>query len=190
MPNPRNLNYPLGCIGRTLNDLAREWKSPVPPIEALVVNQSTRFPGPGFDGFLIEQGERWENKAERRALIKTYWTKIYTYPYWRDVLAELRLQQTTDPAPEIIAGAGRIGGGEGPEHRALKELVGANPQLVGLCQDDSPGKLEWPLPSGDSVDVVFVRKNSIHAVEVKPAGAPEADVARGLFQCVKYRAVL
>src|SRR3954467_13977694 len=94
MPNPRNLNYPLGCIGRTLNDLAREWKSPVPPIEALVVNQSTRFPGPGFDGFLIEQGERWENKAERRALIKTYWTKIYTYPYWRDVLAELRLQQT------------------------------------------------------------------------------------------------
>lgn len=190
MPNPRNLNYPLGCIGRTLNGLAREWKSDVPPIEALVVNQNTRLPGPGFDGFLVQEGETWGNGAERRALIEAYWTKIYAYPYWRDVLAELQLRPAPDPAADIIAGAGRIRGGEGPEHLALKKHVCAHPHLVGLRQGDSPGEMEQDLPSGDKVDVLFAQKRVIRAVEVKPAGASEFDIVRGLFQCVKYRAVL
>lgn len=190
MPNPRNLNYPLGCIGRTLNDLAAEWDDDVPPIEALVVNQQTRLPGPGFDGFLTEQGESWTTKEERRALIEAHWAKIYAYPYWRDVLDELDLQLTADPATEIIARAGQTGGGEGPDHLALKELVRTSPHFIGLAYGDAPGESEYCLPSGDSVDVVFQQKRRIHAVEVKPAGAAETDIARGLFQCVKYRAVL
>lgn len=191
MPNPRNLNYVLGCIGRTLNELAAEWEDMVPPIEALVVNQQTRLPGPGFDGFLTEQGESWETKAERRALIEAHWARIYAYPYWRDVLDELKVEATVDAAPDIIARAGRAGGGgEGPEHLALKEHVRKNPHLVGLAYGSGLGEPEFCLPSGDSVDVVFERSGRIHAVEVKPAGAADSDIARGLFQCVKYRAVL
>lgn len=191
MPNPRNLNYVLGCIGRTLNDLAEEWEDHVPPIEALVVNQQTRLPGPGFDGFLTEQGETWNNKAERRALIEAHWARIYAYPYWREVLDELDVAPTVDAASDIIARAGRTGGGgEGPDHLALKELVRTNPHLVGLAIGDGAGEAEYCLPSGDSVDVVFRQKRRVHAVEVKPASAAEADIARGLFQCVKYRAVL
>lgn len=191
MPNPRNLNYVLGCIGRTLNELAKEWEDHVPPIEALVVNQQTRLPGPGFDGFLTEQGETWTTKAERRALIEAHWARIYAYPYWREVLDELEVEPTADAAADIIARAGRTGGGgEGPDHLALKELVRTNPHLVGLAIGDTPGEEECCLPSGDSVDVVFWQTRRIHAVEVKPAGAGEGDIARGLFQCVKYRAVL
>ncbi len=190
MPNPRNLNYPLGCIGTTLNDLAREWGSDVPPIEALVVNIATRLPGPGFDGFLTEKGESWDNKAERRAVIETYWAEIYAYPYWTDVLKELGLSETDDPAEDIIAKAGKRGGGEGPEHLALKKIICANPQMVGLEKRALSGILEYDLPSGDSIDVVFDLPRLVHAVEVKPASAGRSDVARGLFQCVKYRAVL
>ena len=191
MPNPRNLNYVLGCIGRTLNELAAEWEDHVPPIEALVVSQQTRLPSPGFDSFLTEQGETWTTKAERRALIEAHWARIYAYPYWSEVLDELEVEPTVDAAAQIIARAGRIGGGgEGPDHLALKETVRTNPHLVGLAIGDGSGEAEYCLPSGDSVDVVFRQKRRIHAVEVKPAGAAEADVARGLFQCVKYRAVL
>lgn len=157
-------------------------------------NWSSNYPTavcPGFDGFLTEQGETWATKAERRALIEAHWAKIYAYPYWREVLDQLEVEPTVDAATEIIARAGRTGGGgEGPDHLALKELVRSNPHRVGLAIGDDSGEAEYCLPSGDSVDVVFRQKRRIHAVEVKPAGAAEADIARGLFQCVKYRAVL
>jgi len=190
MPNPRNLNYPLGCIGRTLNEIGEEWGSEVPPIEALVVNQATRLPGPGFDGFLTEKGESWDNNEERKALIEQYWAGIYSYPYWDDVLEELKLTRTADPARAIIAKAGGGGGGEGPEHLALKLFVCANPQAVGLREIDPAGKAEHCLPSGDKIDVIFDHSRRTHAVEVKPKSSPPSDLARGLFQCVKYRAVL
>jgi len=190
MPNPRNLNYPLGCIGRTLNNVGKEWGSDVPPIEALVVNQETRLPGPGFDGFLVEKGENWNSKEERKSLIEQYWARIYSYPYWDDVLKELKLVKTADPAKAVIAKAGGSGGGEGPEHLALKLFVCANPQAVGLRKTDLAGRPEYCLPSGDKIDVVFDYSRRIHAVEVKPKSSPEGDLARGLFQCVKYRAVL
>lgn len=190
MPNPRNLNYPLGCIGDALNDLSTEWVDEIPHIQALVKNQHTNLPGPGFDGFLEQKGEKWSNAKERRAIIEAYWAKISAYPYWDDVLDALKLAPTaTDLAP-IIAEAGKGGGGEGPEHLALKNFVCANPHFVGLKVGDPSGEPEYGLPSGDSVDVVFAQKLRIHAVEVKPAGSGVLDITRGLFQCVKYRAVL
>ena len=44
--------------------------------------------------------------------------------------------------------------------------------------------------SGDSLDVLFFDSNRRIAVEVKGASAPVGEVIRGLFQCVKYEAVL
>lgn len=49
---------------------------------------------------------------------------------------------------------------------------------------------ELPLPSGDSLDVSFDAKKNWVGVEVKSAISPESDIVRGLFQCVKYRAVM
>ena len=190
MPNPRNLNYPLGCIGRTLNEIGAEWDYDVPPIEALVVNRATRLPGPGFDGFLTEKGESWNNNEERKYLIEQYWTAIYSYPYWDDVLEKLRLKRTADPAKVVIAKAGGHRGGEGPEHLALKLYVCANPHKVGLRDVDPVGEPEHCLPSGDKIDVIFNHSRRVHAVEIKPKSSPAADLARGLFQCVKYRSVL
>ena len=191
MPNPRNLNYPLGCIGDALNALAEEWGSEVPHIQSIVVNQATDLPGPGFDGFLTSQGFAWETKDERRAVIETYWAKVTSYPYWNDVLEALGLEPTKTDLADLIDRAGHGGGGgEGPEHLALKMFITRNPAVVGLKHDDADGEVEFCLPSGDSVDVVFNQKRRVRAVEVKPAGASVEDVTRGLFQCVKYRAVM
>jgi len=40
------------------------------------------------------------------------------------------------------------------------------------------------------VDVVFQRRKTLHAVEVKSQISNDADITRGLFQCIKYQSVL
>lgn len=190
MPNPRNLNYPLGCIGDELNRLSSKWGKEIPHIQALVVSKGTSVPGRGFDPFLKSRGKVWTTSAERKAILLTYIAEIANYLYWDDVLSELRLKPAASKIDDIIEKAVALGGGEGPEHKALKEYVRKHPECVGLPAGSAAGSAESGLPSGDSIDVLFDRKDRLVAVEVKPASAPIHDVTRGLFQCVKYRAVL
>lgn len=190
MPNPRNLNFPLGCIGDELNRLGKKWGQEIPPIQAMVVSKGTSVPGSGLDAFLTQRGKVWKTSNERKAILKTYIAEIGNYPYWDKVLVELGLKPVASKIDDIIDQAMSLGGGEGPEHTALKEFVRSHPECVGLPAGSAKGTAESPLPSGDSIDVLFDRKDRIVAVEVKPASAPIHDVARGLFQCVKYHAVL
>lgn len=190
MPNPRNLNYPLGCVGTVLNNLADYWGETIPPIQSLVVNQQTGFPGRGFDELMKAEEYNWNTTQERKAVIREYWARVHAYPYWDDVLEELNLSRFSNNLSDVIKLAGLRGGyGEGPEHQALKKRISENPDLVGLKAQDPEGQLEFGLPSGDRVDIVFCQRHRIHAIEVKPAKAAIGDVARGLFQCVKYRSV-
>ncbi|MFN3425668.1 MAG: hypothetical protein ACK40C_13280 [Novosphingobium meiothermophilum] len=76
MPNPRNLNYVLGSIGTTLNELASdpEWGE-IPHIQSLVINQQRRLPGEGFEGFLAQRMKEYQklSLAEKRAYLDAYW---------------------------------------------------------------------------------------------------------------------
>ena len=49
---------------------------------------------------------------------------------------------------------------------------------------------EYPLPSGDRLDVYFETSDCRYAIEVKPSTSPDDDITRGIFQCVKYKAVM
>ena len=115
---------------------------------------------------------------------------VFTFPDWDQVLDTFELSPAPvvelPPADEISAHGG---GGEGAEHKRLKEVVSVNPQWIGLPNSLSPGKVEVSLYSGDSLDVLFFDSNRRIAVEVKGASAPVREVIRGLFQCVKYEAV-
>ena len=44
--------------------------------------------------------------------------------------------------------------------------------------------------TGDAVDVPFTHGIRMWGVEVKSAVSQEGDILRGLFQCVKYRALV
>jgi hypothetical protein len=190
MPNPRNLNFVLGCVGNTLNDLSKSSGEEIPHIQAIVVNQHSDTPGDGFDGFLSDRGEKWKSEEERWAVLETYWARIKNYPHWGWVLEELGLSRANAGIDDLIDAAAGRGGGEGPEHAALKEYVRRHPTVIGLRADHPVGVSEYALPSGDSVDVVFRSVGRFDCVEVKPADCGAADVTRGLFQCVKYRAVV
>jgi hypothetical protein len=191
MSNPRNLNYVLGAVGRTLERLSRRWDEKVPPIQSVVYNKTTGLPGHGIGGFFMKpEAFAKLTPSRKKRVITDALESVFAYPHWPEVLKALQLKPAGSNNIPLIASAARFrGGGESDAHRRLKEYVAANAHKVGV-QRDLVGSVEYALPSGDSVDVVFDGRAEWTAVEVKPSTSPEKDVVRGIFQCVKYRAVI
>jgi hypothetical protein len=98
MANPRNLNYVLGSIGKTLEGLSQEWGEKVPPIQCLVINKQTGLPGAGIGWFFREKGpnaiKQFSDLAlrQQREIIQAELLEIYSYSKWIDVLNALSLQ--------------------------------------------------------------------------------------------------
>ncbi|PEQ10298.1 hypothetical protein B2G71_23060 [Novosphingobium sp. PC22D] len=85
---------------------------------------------------------------------------------------------------------GRVPGGESPEHRELREWARDNPDKFGIRPDlGLKAATEYPLPSGDRIDAVHIGERNALLIEAKSHRSGEADMERGIFQCVKYRAV-
>ncbi|TKA88880.1 hypothetical protein FAZ79_08365 [Guyparkeria sp. SB14A] len=192
MSNPRNLNYVLGSIGQSLERLSKAWKSKVPPIQCLVVNKSTGLPGEGIGWFLVKKADfATLPLRQKRAIVEAELQHVFSYPRWHEVLEALGLEPTTfDFTAFVNKARGGFGGGESQEHKALKEYVAQNPRVVGLGANTPRGATEYLLPSGDSLDVSFSGNKIWVAAEVKSSVSAEDDIVRGLFQCVKYRAVM
>lgn len=192
MSNPRNLNFVLGCIGQTLQHLSQHKNEAIPPIQCLVVNKATGFPGEGIGWFDVKMEDFSSLPLKRqREVVQMQLQRVYTYPKWRSLLSELGLAPIeTNFTSKVRAASTFRGGGESVEHKKLKEFVAANPSAIGLPASMSKGDTEVPLPSGDCLDVSFQAKSIWVAVEVKSAISNASDITRGIFQCVKYRAVM
>ncbi|WP_343347988.1 hypothetical protein WJT74_05920 [Sphingomicrobium sp. XHP0239] len=79
--------------------------------------------------------------------------------------------------------------GESDAHRNLKEWVKNNPEFVTgepHCIEAEP---EFRLDSADVADVLLETADTLWLVEVKPRFCGDPEHYRGIFQCVKYRAV-
>lgn len=190
MPNPRNLNYVLGSVGVALEHLSGEWNAgEVPPIQALVCNKETGLPGVGLGTFVRDQDFENASPTVRRRIVDGMLGRVYAYPNWVDVLEHFALEPIDSPPSQIGAQQAR-GGEETKEHRRLKYFVAAHPAKAKLKISHSVGRVEYPLRSGDSLDVLFDNDGSWVGVEVKARNASVAEVVRGLYQCVKYQAVL
>jgi hypothetical protein len=79
--------------------------------------------------------------------------------------------------------------GEGEEHKRLKLFLADNPRKIGI-QSKGKADTEVLLLSGDRLDGSFRSNELWVAVEVKGKNSPEADLVRGIFQCVKYKVIL
>ena len=192
IPNPRNLNYVLGSIGTTLENLSKAWKNKVPPIQCLVVNKNTGLPGEGIGWFLIKKKEFSSlNRRQQRAIVEAELQHVFSFRRWREVLSVLSLQPVASDFSAQIKKAASFGGsGESEAHKRLKIYISKNPAVVGLPENTPVGATEFSLASGDVADVHFEGKKDWIVVEVKSTISNEADITRGLFQCVKYKAVL
>jgi hypothetical protein len=79
---------------------------------------------------------------------------------------------------------------ESREHKFLKNYVLEHPACLRLGLRSPTGTIERRLLSGDEMDVEFVEGVRRIGVEVKSIRSGRADLLRGIYQCVKYRAVM
>jgi hypothetical protein len=91
---------------------------------------------------------------------------------------------------ELNRAAAAFGGVETEAHKRLKEFVARTPSVLDLPRSTPHGLLEQALPSGDCLDVSFEGRVFWVAAEVKAAHSLTADLTRGIYQCVKYLAVM
>ncbi|WP_072371477.1 hypothetical protein [Hyphomicrobium sp. NDB2Meth4] len=191
MPNPRNLDYPLGAIGKRLLSLGAEWGEAIPPIQCVVINKADGFPGKGIGWFINEENFKALSRARKREVIHAKLQDIFAYPRWREVLEALHLPYVPQNYTEANRRAAALGGGgESDDHKVLKTYVASTPALLDLPLGTPIGEQEYPLPSGDSLDVSFRHRNEWVAAEVKSARSSDDDIMRGIYQCVKYLAVM
>ena len=194
IPNPRNLNFVLGLIGNNLRRLGEQWGTRVPQLQAIVRNKTTDMPGEGFAEFAPDPRLfRRATRPQRKRIVEAMLQEVWAFPRWDDVLQHFGLEAVENrwvgrhprqPPPP------RAGLGESPAHRQLKEYLAAHPEALGLPPELAPGTLEFLFGSGDVVDILFDRGPEWIGVEVKSSVSDDADLVRGIYQCVKYHALM
>ncbi|MER0202790.1 hypothetical protein C8R26_1525 [Nitrosomonas oligotropha] len=196
--------YPAGAIGSALIETEIKWGEPIPPLNAIVVNAGNGLPGKGVNYYLERYYEPDMNvddmsEDEKRAVVEEIHEDIFAYERWDDILNEYGFFPIRDGVMDEAVDADEIeipnrGGwsseGESKQHKKVKEFVAANPQVVGLPRNNSQGQTEYLFASGDKADVVFETENGYLGVEVKSIISNDPDLNRGLFQAVKYQALL
>jgi hypothetical protein len=181
----------LAVTGHLLEQVADDWGDAVPHLTALVVAKEGRpdagLPSPGMDEFWPSYSSLSRVEKERKVLAER--DRIVSFgSRWNDVLRALNLPPVSvTAAPNQPLGVG----GESPEHLALKAFVRDHPECVGAVSG-SDCVIEYALPSGDEIDVFFRCKDEWLAVEVKSSTSDRLprDYERGLYQTIKYAAVL
>jgi hypothetical protein len=190
----------LGRLGKALESLSSSEHrkfGDIPPIQLLVCNKQTGRPGNlalGFVGFTKAVTSKM-SKQQLNTIVLAAHQKVFEYSKWPEVLNAFGLTPVTlkIPAPGDVLPAidtiERNHKGEGDEHKRLKRFVAQNPKEIGVRWPGG-GETEVLLLSGDRLDVSFRNNEAWIAVEVKGKNSPEADLVRGIFQCVKYRVIM
>ena len=195
---PTSMGYPAGAVMDRL--LAVEPDCPL--VNVLLVRQGDGMPGDGAGSFmasyldkprLATPGYRNTYLMRWRAACDEIATDVYAFRDWERVYCEAFGHQL--PATVPSAGAEHDGirharRGEGPNHQALRLWIKENPRRVRRAYADFRTDTEVILESADRVDVVYYGSTSTVVIEVKSLDSDDTDLRRGVFQCIKYRAVM
>jgi hypothetical protein len=95
MSNERNLNFVLGAIGNSLNNLSTKIKLRIPIINFLVLNKKTGLPGDGvFDFWLTSKNKFNELPSSKQfEMLEKCHKEIFLFDKWDIVLANLELNK-------------------------------------------------------------------------------------------------
>lgn len=194
--NPRQMGWVVGALMDHL--LSVDPNTPL--INTLVVRGDSDQPGVGADSYLRHRFKiRGRiSPTRRKELVQAALNEVRIFKKW-DQLFEAsfsrkpeRVEATADSLEEDGQGDNPRYGGlpESEEHKLLKEYVLEHPNCLRLKMGAPTGTIERRLLSGDEMDVEFVEGARRIGVEVKSIRSGNADLLRGIYQCVKYRAVM
>lgn len=187
------IGYSLYKVQEVLDRLSSEEElvEKIPTLNSLCKNSKSMLPSEGFE-YVSKNYNELEDDA-KRIFVEGLDSKAISYKYWDWVLEELDLkpyEAFTSEELDKIKNPLTSCGGEGKEHKKLKEYISEHPEVLGYKNVELV-KTEHILPSGDRLDVYIELSDGTHvAVEVKPKDAPDNDISRGIFQCIKYAAVM
>jgi hypothetical protein len=191
-----------GGVAQALQWLSEQWKRPIPPLHAIVVNKVTKHPGEGAITIspAYFAGKKLDTEDERRAHLREAMEDVFSYPDWDLVARALgatmltpasgQVEDVTADAPIPLPKVQHGGGPESAEHRALKRWVASHPEELADFGTYLAGTNEKLLSSGDRLDAHFDNGKHRLAVEVKTSRCSEDELQRGVYQVVKYRAIL
>jgi len=187
----------LDVIGIALNRLSDEWREEIPPLTTLAISKTSGLPSSGVDVYLERYNSTSTHKKltvyNRAAMIERATQAVYNYARWPEVAAYFgtNILDVPSEAEHLhLPPPMPIQGGESHPHLVLKKYVSRHPELFNKIGQFENGELEHRLYSGDEIDVFFHNSEQVLAVEIKTSSASQGELTRGIFQCVKYRAVL
>lgn len=185
------LGLQLGYIHKLFNDIAIKHNRKIPTLNALISNANTSLPSNGLDYVDKSYSKLGKEPKEKFVIERNLEAHNYDYSW---VLKVLGLTLPTNLPSSIIKYARKTtskhNGGEGEYHKKLKNIIINNPERLGI-KNVIKSSLEYGLISGDRLDVYFKTKdNQIWAIEAKSHISDDTDILRGIYQCVKYKAVL
>ncbi len=192
-PHAHGIGNVLAKMGHLVERISGKWSGwneKIPDIQSLVVKKGTDLPLDGIEEFWPDYPTL--NKKEKRNQVQAEYKRIKEFgSRWNHVLAALDIPPIEESDNQGVIPSKIGGGGESPEHKALKIYVRDNPDLIikGVAPEPEP-VVEYPFPSCDRVDVLFKYSDQWIAVEVKSRISDSIDCERGIYQCVKYRALL
>lgn len=181
----------MGQIQDIIDNLKKETGLDIPTLNGLAQSMTNDLPSDGFD-YVIPNYSKLSlpsKKGEVRRLNeiahKYDWSKVFKLLNLKPAL--ILNEEEVKQLKKAKAG---FGGGEGEEHKKLKEYIKNHPESINL-KKVLKTENEYDLPSGDRLDVYLESKGNVHhAIEVKPKSSNEDDILRGFFQCIKYKAVM
>ena len=204
----------IGFVAGALMETIQAEVPDAPLINVLVVNQSDRQPSKGAGGFMADRFNepRLAKKNAKQRFpdlwarsFKTAADEVYSYSaadwtrvYRKTFNQSLTVAKVTDDRGERNRGNEKDGiptgrkygpGGEGEYHRSLRLWIIENPEAVNKSFSGAEEETEVDLDSGDRIDVVYKCADRIVLLEVKSRTSNEIDLRRGVYQCIKYRAV-
>ena len=186
------IGFQLGYVDDVFKRFEELTGEKIPTLNALVKSKSTGLPSPGFSYVYTSYEDMSE--SEKKIFVMGLNKEAIEFEQWDWVLSSLGLTPSIidTTANENVIRSGKFfgSGGEGENHKKLKEYVYNHPESIGI-KDIKQRDMEHILLSGDRLDVYFELVDGTKvAVEIKPSTSPDADVMRGLYQCVKYKAIL
>ena len=192
----------MGVPAGNLMDRMLHVRPGCPPLNVLLVRQEDRMPGEGAGPFMADYlsdrrlastGFRDRHPRRWRSACDEIATDVYAFDDWnelyRDAFGE-RLPAPTQPQGTENDGIRHARRGEGPNHKALRLWVRDYPDKIRGGYANFATDTEVVLDSADRVDVVYYDPDSTVAIEVKSSDSDDTDLRRGIFQCIKYRAVM
>ncbi|WNO53164.1 hypothetical protein [Stakelama saccharophila] len=200
-----------GLTAGTMIDKLLRADPSAPLLNALLVEQDTELPSDGAGWYLANRFDEpllrrdnaknlyrklWRRTFDRAAgevysTPRERWQSLFQAAYGEPLNAEAIRQQRKQRKAGTEEDGIRYGrNGEGPNHEALRLWVCENPSSIRRKFRSAVAETEVVLDSADRVDAVFRLPEEVVAIEVKSRDSNLIDLRRGVFQCIKYRAVL